>query len=255
MRAMWKGAITVGLMSITVRLFAATEDRSVRFRQVHRDDGGTISIRRRCDVCGDEVPYPDVAKGYAGEDGRLVVIDDEELLGLSAPTTRTIDVLRFVQAEEIDPILYDRTYYVEPDAVAATAYALLLKALEGTGRVAVAKMALRQVERLAAIRVRDGMLVVQTMLWPDEVRTPNVDLAVHAAAVRPPELAMTRSLVDAMTGHFDPATLTDARRAALLEFLAAKADRHAAVGSPAGDHAAGTDPESPRSGGDVAEAA
>ncbi|WP_433386239.1 Ku protein [Micromonospora sp. KLBMP9576] len=235
---MWKGAIAVGLMSITVRLYAATEDRGVQFRQVHRDDGGKISIRRRCDVCGDDVAYADIAKAYEFVDGRLVVVDDDDLASLPLPTLRTIEVLQFVQAEEIDSILYDRTYYVEPDGVAATPYALLLNALRGSGRVAIAKIALRHVERLAVIRVRGDLLVAQTMRWPDEIRTPLLDPAATVHAVQPTELAMTRSLIDSMTGRFEPDRLQDTRRAALLELVSAKAERDTADATPVADAAA-----------------
>jgi DNA end-binding protein Ku len=221
---MWKGAVSFGLVSITVRLYAATEEKSVRFRQVHRDDGGRITLRRFCDDCETEVPYRDIAKGYEFDDGRLVVVTDEELADLPLPTVRTIEVLKFVRAEEIDPILYDRTYYLEPEDNAVTPYALLRNALRASGRVAIAKIALRQVERLAAIRVREDMLVLQTMLWPDELREPDFPVLRETTVVRPTELAMTISLIDSMTDNLDPGSLQDRYRTALLNLLAAKAD-------------------------------
>ncbi|MFG3702172.1 Ku protein [Micromonospora sp. NPDC047620] len=223
MRAMWKGAVSFGLVSITVRLYAATEEKSVRFRQVHRDDGGRITLRRFCDDCETEVPYRDIAKGYEFDDGRLVVVTDDELAELPLPTVRTIEVLKFVHTEEIDPILYNRTYYLEPEDIAVTPYALLRNALRNSRRVAIAKVALRQVERLAAIRERDGMLVLQTMLWPDELREPDFPFLRETTVVRPSELAMTISLIDSMTDHLDPDGLRDGYRTALLDLLAAKA--------------------------------
>lgn len=239
MRAMWKGTISFGLVTIAVRLSAATAQRSVRFRQVHRHDGGRISIRRFCDSCRAEVEFEEIGKGYE-HDGRIVPVSEEELDSLPLPSMRTIEVMKFVRAEEIDPILYDRTYFVTPDDVAVTPYTLLREALRTSGRVAVGRVALRQVERLAAIRVRDDTLVLHTMLWPDELRTP--DRAPGPVEVRPAELAMTTSLIDAMTDHFDPDELRDGYRDALLELIRARTtavpaapadDRPAVVAGPA----------------------
>ncbi|MFD2762663.1 Ku protein [Micromonospora eburnea] len=223
MRAMWKGAISFGLVSIAVKVHAATEEKAVRFRQVHRDDNGRISVRRFCDDCGDEVAYEDVAKAYELDDGRLVAISDEELAGLPLPTLRTIEVLRFVRTEEVDPVLYHRTYFLEPDDIAVLPYTLLRDALRDSRRVAIAKVALRQVERLAAIRVRDDMLLLHTMMWPDELRAPEFSFLDAPVAVPAPELARTTSLIDAMTERFDADGLRDDFRAALLALIATKA--------------------------------
>ena len=232
MRAMWKGAVSFGLVSIAVKVHAATEEKTVRFRQVHRDDSGRISVRRFCDDCGDEVAYEDVAKGYELDDGRLVAISDEELAGLPLPTMRTIEVLRFVRTEEVDPILYNRTYFLEPDDIAVLPYTLLRDALRDSRRVAIAKVALRQVERLAAIRVRDDMLLLHTMMWPDELRSPEFSFLDAPVTVPAPELARTTSLIDAMTERFDADDLRDEFRAALLALIEAKAG-----GAPVGEAA------------------
>ncbi|MFI2652198.1 Ku protein [Micromonospora fulviviridis] len=221
---------------ITVRLYAATEEKSVHFRQVHRDDGGRISIRRFCDSCHKEVAFDDIGKGYEHDDGQIVPVSEEDLASLPLPSMRTIEVMKFVRAEEIDPILYNRTYFIKPDDVAVTPYTLLREALRTSGRVAVARVALRQVERLAAIRVRDDMLVLHTMLWPDELRTPNLGSAAATSRVRPAELAMTTSLIDSMTDHLDPDELRDGYRAALLELIHAKSPASPSV--EAGDRTA-----------------
>ncbi|WP_431727235.1 Ku protein [Verrucosispora sp. TAA-831] len=222
MRAMWKGAISFGLVSIAVRVHAATEEKTVRFRQVHRDDGGRIGIRRFCDDCDREVAYEDVAKGYETDDGLLVVVGDEELAALRPPASRAIEVGRFVRVDEIDPVLYDRTYFLEPDDIAVLPYTLLRDALRGSGRAALARVTLRQVERLAAIRVREDMLVMHTMVWPDELRVPEFPFLSSPVVVPAPELARTTSLVDAMTDRFDPDDERDEHRAAVLALVATK---------------------------------
>ncbi|MFV2104942.1 Ku protein, partial [Micromonospora sp. LOL_024] len=169
------------------------------------------------------VPYEDVAKGYEVDDGRLFV-SDEELAALRPPTLRTIEVGRFVRTDEIDPVLYDRTYFLDPDDVAVLPYTLLRDALRDSRRTALARVALRQVERLAAIRVRGDMLMLHTMFWPDELRVPEFPFLSAPVAVPAPELARTTSLVDAMTKRFDPGGQRDDYRAAVLELVSAKID-------------------------------
>lgn len=222
MRAIWKGAISFGLVSITVRLYAATEEKSVRFHQVHRTDGGRVRHRRICSTCDTEVAMLDIAKGYDADGGDMVVLTDEDLAGLPLSSSRIIEVLEFVPAAEVDPILYNRTYFLEPDATALKPYALLRDALRDTDRVAVVKVALRQREQLAALRVRGETLVMHTMLWPDELRAPDFGFLDHEVVVKDSELAMAASLIDSMTGSFDPSRLTDEYRAALQEVLDAK---------------------------------
>src|SRR5689334_23864213 len=167
---MWKGGISFGLVMIPVRLYAATEQKDIAFRQVHRADGGRIRFRRFCSVCGEEVAYEDVVKGYELPTGEMVVLDDEDLADLPLPTTKSIEVLHFAPAEQLDPILFNRSYFVEPEAAGSRAYVLLRDALEQSGRIAIAQVALRQRESLATLRTRDGVLVLETLLWPDEVR-------------------------------------------------------------------------------------
>ena len=176
MRAIWKGAVSFGLVNVPVRLFAATQEHDIRFHQVHREDGGRIKMKRICIVCGEEVAYDQLAKGYESPDGRLVVLTDEDFDDLPLSTGREIDVLEFVPAEQVDPILFDKTYYLEPEARAAKPYVLLREALEATDRMAVVKVALRQRETLAVLRVRDKVIVLQTLLWPDEVRAADFDV-------------------------------------------------------------------------------
>lgn len=223
MRSMWRGAITFGLVTIPVRLYAATEQRDVTFRQVHREDGGRIRFQRVCTLDGEEVPYSDVAKGYELPDGEMIVLTDDDMAELPLPTSRTIEVLNFAPADEVDPILHGRSYYSEPEPAGVHAYVLLREALEGSGKIAISKVALRQRESLAALRVRDEVLVLDTLLWPDEVRVPDFEFLEDDVQVRPQELKMAASLISSMTVDFDPSEYTDGYREALQELVEAKA--------------------------------
>ncbi|MFS8477471.1 MAG: Ku protein [Micromonosporaceae bacterium] len=232
MRAIWKGAVSFGLVSIAVKLYSATEEKDIRFHQVHRADGGRIRYKRVCSVCGEEVPYDDIAKGYDLGGGEMVILTDEDFADLPLTTSRAIDVLEFVPAEQVDPILYNRAYYLEPEGAATKPYVLLRDALADSERVAIVKVALRQREQLATLRVRDGVLVLNTMLWPDEVRTPNFGFLDEEITLRPPELAMASSLIDSMAGAFDPDAYTDDYRAALQEVIDAKVSGREIVAPP-----------------------
>ncbi len=224
MRSMWRGAISFGLVTIPVRLYAATEQRDVAFRQVHRSDGGRIRFRRICSVCGEEVPFSDIAKGYELPDGGMVVLTDDDLADLPLPTTHSIEVVNFTSADQLDPLLYARGYYSEPDTAGLRAYALLRDALEKSGKVGIARVGLRQRESLAALRARGGVLVLETLLWPDEVREPDFAFLGQEIAVRPQELTMAASLIESMTTDFDPSEYHDHYREAVEELAAAKAE-------------------------------
>jgi DNA end-binding protein Ku len=222
MRSIWNGAVAFGLVSIAVKLYSATEEKDIRFNQVHRADGGRIRYLRTCSLDGQEVSYDDIAKGYDLGGGEMVVLTDEDFADLPLATGQAIDVLEFVPAAQVDPILYARAYYLEPDGKVTKPYVLLRDALKQTDRVAIVKVALRQREQLATLRVRENVLVLNTMLWPDEVRKPRFGFLADDVEVRPAELAMARSLIDSMTSDFDPAQYTDNYRAALQEVIDAK---------------------------------
>jgi DNA end-binding protein Ku len=233
MRSIWAGAISFGMVVIPVKLFAATEQRDVSFRQVHREDGGRIQFRRVCSVDGEEVPYSDVAKGYELATGDVVVLTDDDLKDLPLATAHRIDVLHFSPAGQLDPILANKAYYLEPEPAGVRAYVLFRDALERSGRVAVAKVAIRQREALAALRVRDGVLVLETLLWPDEIRTPDFAFLDEDVDVRSQELKMAASLIDTMTEDFDPSAFKDAYREALEALVQAKIEGNDVV-RPAG---------------------
>lgn len=222
MRAIWKGAVSFGLVSIGVRLYSATEEKDIRFHQVHRTDGGRIRYKRVCSVDGEEVSYDDIAKGYDLGGGEMVILTDEDFSDLPLSTSRAIDVLEFVPADQVDPILYNKAYYLEPEGTATKPYVLLRDALADSDRVAIVKVAIRQREQLATLRVRDNVLVLNTMLWPDEIRQASFGFLDDDVQVRPPELAMAASLIDSMAGEFAPDEYTDDYRAALQEVIDAK---------------------------------
>jgi DNA end-binding protein Ku len=224
MRAIWKGAVSFGLVSIAVRLYSATEEKDIRFHQVHRTDGGRIKYQRTCSIDGEVVSYDDIAKGYDIGGGEMVILTDEDFAELPLSTSHAIDVLEFVPAEDIDPILFAKAYYLEPDGQAAKPYVLLRDALADADRVAIVKVALRQREQLATLRVRDDVLVLNTMLWPDEVRNPDFGFLDDDIETRPAELAMASSLIDSMAGSFKPEEFTDNYRAALQEVIDAKVE-------------------------------
>ncbi|PMR58024.1 Ku protein [Verrucosispora sp. ts21] len=224
MRAIWKGAVSFGLVSIGVKLYSATEEKDIRFHQVHREDGGRIRYKRTCQVCGEEVSYDDIAKGYDIGGGEMVILTDEDFADLPLTTSHAIDVLEFVPAEQVDPILYNKAYFLEPEGTATKPYLLLRDALTDSERVAIVKVALRQREQLATLRVRDGVLLLNTMLWPDEIRKPDFGFLDEDLKIRPPELAMATSLIDSMAGDFHPDEFTDDYRAALQEVIDAKVE-------------------------------
>src|SRR3954469_4752343 len=222
MRSIWRGAVSFGLVSIGVKLYSATEDHDIRFHQVHKTDGGRVKYKRVCSVDGEEVEYNDIAKGYELPDGQLVVLTDEDFEQLPLGTTHEIEVLQFVDQEQIDPIHFEKTYYLEPDGVATRPYVLLRTALENAGQVAITKIAIRQRESLAVLRVRDGVLVLHTMRWPDEIRRPGFGFLDEDVPVKAAELAMAESLISTMAGDFDPSAFTDDYREAMQQLLEAK---------------------------------
>jgi DNA end-binding protein Ku len=222
MRSIWKGAISFGLVTIPVKLYSATEQKDVSFHQVRRSDGSRIKYKRVAAVDGEEVSYGDIAKGYELGNGETVVLTDEDFKDLPLTTNRAIDVLQFVPLEELDPIFFEKSYYLEPDKAGIKPYVLLRDALEQSGKVAVVKVALRNRESLAALRVRDGVFVLETMLWPDEVRTPDFGFLDDDVEVRPQELAMAGSLIETLSGEFDASQYKDSYREALEAVIEAK---------------------------------
>ncbi|MCW2668344.1 MAG: Ku protein [Frankiales bacterium] len=224
MRSIWKGAISFGLVTIPVKLYSATEQKDVAFHQVRRSDGSRIKYKRVAAADGEEVAYGDIAKGYELPSGETVVLTDDDFKDLPLTTNKAIDVLTFVPLEEVDPIYFEKSYYLEPEKNGAKPYVLLREALEDSGKVAIVKVALRSRESLATLRVREGVFVLETMLWPDEVRTPDFGFLDEDIEVRPQELAMAGSLIETLAGEFDPSQYSDSYREALQAVIDAKVE-------------------------------
>ncbi|MBO0653689.1 Ku protein [Streptomyces triculaminicus] len=220
MRTMWKGAIGFGLVSVPVRLYAATEEHGTRLHQVHDADGGRIHLKRVCDACGKEIDYEHVAKGFEDDEGNTAVLTKDDLAGLPLPSKKLIDVLAFVDGDRIDPLRLSGAYYLAPDNAAADKpYVLLRETLQQTERVAVTKIALRTRESLALLRVHGDLLTLHTMYWPDEIREPAGLAPPASVTVRPQELKMATSLMDTLSEDFDLESLEDEYEVALGELV------------------------------------
>lgn len=221
MRAIWKGAITFGLVNVPVKLYSATEDHDIGLHQVHDADGGRIRYQRKCEICGKVVDYAHIDKAY--DDGeRTVVLTPEDLAALPVERSREIDVVEFVPAEQIDPIMYEHAYYLEPDSKSIKSYALLLRTLEESDRVAIVNFSLRQRSRLGALRVRGDVLTLQALRWDDEVREatfPSLDEKVKITAK---ELEMSAALVSSFESDFTPEKFTDEYQEQLQILIDAK---------------------------------
>ncbi|MFG2915672.1 Ku protein [Kitasatospora sp. NPDC048298] len=223
MQTTWKGTISFGLVSIPVHLYSATQEHDVPLHQVHEKDGGRVRMKRYCEREEKEIPYAEIAKGYESPDGRTVTLSDEDLADLPLPSKKIIDVLAFVDENEIDPLMFSKAYYVGvADKAAAKPYALLRDALTESGQIAVTKIALRTRESPAVLRVHDNTLVLQTCIWPDEVR-PAAGIAPEGdVTVRPQELKMARSLMDTLSEDFDLSQLHDDYQQALQQVITAR---------------------------------
>ncbi|HEY9371574.1 Ku protein [Streptomyces sp.] len=229
MRSIWNGAISFGLVSIPIKLVNATESRSVSFRQIHNEDGGRIRYKKVCELDGEEVATADIGKAYEDADGSMIPITDEDLAQLPLPTAKTIEIVSFVAADEIDPLQMDAAYYLSANGVpAAKPYTLLREALKRSDRVAVAKYALRGRERLGMLRVIGDVIAMHGLLWPDEVREPEGVAPEAPVTVRDAELDLADALM-ATLGEVDLDTLHDDYREAVEEMIAAKAEGGEAV--------------------------
>jgi len=213
-RSIWKGSITFGLITIPVGLYSATQDRDISFRLLSAEDGSRIQKQVSADT-GEEVDWDDIVKGYEYEKGHFVTFTQKELDRMPTDSVHTIDVVRFVNESEIDPIGFEKSYYVAPDPTAAKAYELLIRALVRSGRVAIAKVTLRERESLCELRPVDGTLVLQTMHWPDEIRIANFERLEERADISDAELKMAEQLIEQLSGPFEPASFEDSYRKAL----------------------------------------
>jgi DNA end-binding protein Ku len=221
-RAMWKGAISFGLVTIPVSVYPATEEKTLRFNQLHDEDGGRVRMKRVCSIDGEEVGYEHIVKGYEYEKDRYVILTDEDFEAIPVESSRAIDIQQFVELEEIDPMVYKKSYYLVPEETGAKAYALLREALNRSGKVGIAKVSFRDKEHLAALRFRDEAFVLETMYWPDEIREADFGGVDVSANIRPNELEMAQTLIENLTADWDPTAFKDDYREALLRIVEAK---------------------------------
>ena len=221
-RAMWKGAISFGLVTIPVAVYPATEEKTLRFNQLHDEDGGRIRQKRVCEKDGEEVTYEHIVKGYEVEKDRYVVLTDDDFDAVPVASSRAIDIVQFVEFDEIDPVLFKKSYYLIPEETGAKAYALLREAMKEDERVGIAKVSFRDKEHLAALHFKDDAFVLETMYWPDEIREADFSGVDVNAEVRDQELAMARQLIDSLTSDWAPEQYSDAYREALISIVEAK---------------------------------
>jgi DNA end-binding protein Ku len=224
MRSLWKGAITFGLISIPVRLYSAVQEKSLKFHLLHDEDGGRIKYERTCAKCGKTVSWDDIVKGYEYSKEHYVTFSEDELGALDVDSIKAIDVVAFVPLTDIDPIYFNKTYYVAPEASGLKAYRLLSEALEAEGQVGVAKVALREKEHLATIRLKDDVFVLETMYWPDEIRAAEFEELSKKVDVRDNEVKMARQLIQQLATEWHPEEFRDDYREKLEELVAKKVE-------------------------------
>ena len=221
-RAMWKGAISFGLVTIPVAVYPVTEEKGLKFNQLHDEDGGRIRYKRVCEKDGEEVTFEHIVKGYEVEKDRYVVLTDEDLNAVPVESSRAIDIHRFVDLEDIDPVMFKKSYYLVPEETGAKAYALLREAMADDGRVGIAKVSFRDKEHLAALRFKDDAFVLETMYWPDEIREADFGGVDVSAKIRGQELEMAKQLIESLSGEWNPEEYSDEYREALIQIVEAK---------------------------------
>jgi DNA end-binding protein Ku len=229
MRPIWKGSITFGLISIPVKLFSAVQEKSLKFNMLHDEEacpegGGRIKLKRTCSACDQEAAWDDIVKGYEYTPGHYVTFSQEELRALDVDSIKAIDVVSFVPLTDIDPIYFNKTYYVAPDATGIKAYKLLADALEAEQQVGIAKVALREKEHLATIRLKDDIFVLETMHWPDEIRAAEFEELDKSVDVRDTEVKMARQLIQQLSADFDPSQFQDEYRLQLEKLAEQKVE-------------------------------
>jgi DNA end-binding protein Ku len=222
-RTMWKGAISFGLVSIPIRMYPATEEKSIRFNQLHEKDGGRIKYKRVCSSDAEEVPFEEIVKGFEIEKDKYVILTDEDFDAVPVQSSRAIDIQQFVDLEEIDPMYFQKSYYLIPEETGVKAYQLLRQAMSDNGKVGIAKVAFRDKEHLAALRFAGDVFVLETMYWPDEIRAADFDELDRDVKIRPQEVQMAESLIESLTDEWNPEQFRDEYREALLEIVQKKA--------------------------------
>ncbi len=221
-RSLWKGAVSFGLVTIPVKLYSATEEKDISFRQVHPEDGGRMKYKRVCEACGKEIPYAEIAKGYETADGRMVVLTASDFDDLPLPTAKQVEIVQFVEIDEVEPTAYNKAYFLEADGPGAKPYVLLREALKQAGKAAIVKVALRSRESLALIRADGDLLLLHTLLWPDELRDGAFAAPPAEVNASDAEVGMASMFIDQLSAPYDPSKFADSYREALEQVVAAK---------------------------------
>ena len=230
MRPIWKGAISFGLVTIPVGLYSATENKRPKFKQLRESDHSPIKYKRVAEKDGEEVPFENIVKGYEIDKGRFVVFSSDELSDIMKGISGgTVDVVQFVKQADIDPIYYRSSYFLAPEKTGIKAYNILLKALEGQDMVGVARVAIREREYLSVVRSEDGVIILETMFWPDEIREPQFEFLEEEVEIREEELTMAQMIIENLTNTFDPSAWHDDSREAVEAAAQRKIDGHEIV--------------------------
>lgn len=223
MRTLWKGAISFGLVNIPIKMYTATERKNIRFHYLHAACQSPIQYQRYCPVCQKELQSEEIVRGYEYENGRYILLREEDLENLPGAESKTIDILDFIDLSEIDPIYFDKSYYLEPNPGGEKAYTLLKKAMQETVKIAVARVMIRSKIALACIRVYENRLTMETMYYPDEIRSPEaLSGGIQESALHPNEITMAKNLIENLSAHFQPEKYTDEYRVKLMEVIQAK---------------------------------
>lgn len=239
MHTVWKGSISFGLVNIPIRMFTATEERDIRFRQLHKECHTPIKYTKMCPHCDREVEASDIVRGFEYEKGHFVIIDDADLEAITPDTRRAIEILDFVDLKEIDPVYFDKSYFLAPQDTGEKAYALLRAAMEQTGKIAVAQVTMRNRQSLAVVRLYEHCIMLETIFYPDEVRSVQKVPALPEADMQlaENELKMASELISNMTTPFDPAKYTDEYRTQLQAMIEKKLEGKEIATSPAAPRA------------------
>lgn len=237
MHTMFKGAISFGLVNIPIKMFTATEDKDIRFRSIHKKCHTPIKYKKMCPTCNEEVKPDDIVKGFEYEPGKFVIVSEEDIKSAKAEVhARTIDIVDFVSLSEIDPIYYDKTYYLAPQpevTASAKAYNLLREAMNQSNRIAIARVTIRNKQTLCVLRVYGEVLVMETIFYPDEIRpVSEIPSLPHEMKVDEKEMGIAEQLIDNLSSEFDPSKYTDEYRVALRKIIEDKIAGKEVVSQP-----------------------
>lgn len=223
MKTLWKGAVSFGLVNIPVSMYVATENKDIKFNYLHRECMSPINYQKFCPKCQREISSDELVRGYEYQKGSYVVINEEDFARIPLNNTKTIDILDFVELAQVDPIYFDKSYYLEPAAGGEKAYTLIVEAMQRTGRIAIARVIIRSKQTLAALRVKDGYLVMETIFYPDEIRSPaSLNHGLDISKLHENEIKMAVSLIENLSVTFEPSRYEDEYRKALWEMIEAK---------------------------------